>query len=141
MYLEATVCENADLTGDINRRVLLANLRFRLYGLPLYDQPTAPLRLKIRMLKVEVMETGVCHVEPHRGPSRYTTQNSPPIASPLHWMEAKTWRRIPRAVLRRRTRQDWLREHRDDGAKAEDTRTRPIIVQLAHRIKAMDAGS
>ena len=33
--LGATVCENADLTGEINRRVLLASLRFRRYGLPL----------------------------------------------------------------------------------------------------------
>jgi len=57
VYLAATVCENADLTVEINRRVLLANLRFRRYGVPLYDQPTAPLRLKVRMLKAEVMET------------------------------------------------------------------------------------
>ena len=55
--LGATVCENADLTVEINRRVLLANPRFRRYGLPLYDQPTAPLRLKVQMLKAEVMET------------------------------------------------------------------------------------
>ena len=57
VYLAATVCENADLTVEINRRVLLVNLCFRRYGLPLYDQPTAPLRLKVRMLKAEVMET------------------------------------------------------------------------------------
>ena len=29
VYLGATVCENADLTVEINRRVLLANLRLR----------------------------------------------------------------------------------------------------------------
>ena len=57
MYLGANVCGNADLTVEINRRVLLANLCFRRYGLPLYDQPTASLRLKVRMLKAEVMET------------------------------------------------------------------------------------
>ena len=51
------MCENADLTVEINRRVLLANLRFRRYGVPLYDQPTAPLRLKVRMFISEVMET------------------------------------------------------------------------------------
>ena len=111
VYLGATVCENADLSIEINRRVLLANLRFRRYGLPLYDQPTAPLRLKVRMLKAEVMETmlyGCVTWSPRRGPSRYTAQNSPPIAPPLHRMEEETWRRLPRAVLRRRTRQDWL---------------------------------
>ena len=37
--------------------MLLANLLFRQYGLPLYDQPTAPLRLKVRMFISEVMET------------------------------------------------------------------------------------
>ena len=37
--------------------MLLSNLRFRQYGLPLYDQVAAPLRLKVRMLKAEVMET------------------------------------------------------------------------------------
>ena len=108
VYLAATVCENADLTVEINRRVLLANLCFRRYGLPLYDQPTAPLRLKVRMLKAEVMETmlyGCVTWSPRRGPSRYTAQNSPPIAPPLHRMEEETWRRLPRAVLRRRTRQ------------------------------------
>ena len=51
------MCENADLAVEINWRVLLANLRFRRYGLPLNDQPTAPLQLEVRMLKAEVMET------------------------------------------------------------------------------------
>ena len=36
---------------------MLANLRFRRCGLPLYDQLDAPLRLKVRMLKAEAMET------------------------------------------------------------------------------------
>ena len=39
----ATVCENADLTAEINRRVLLANLRFRRHSSPLYDQPETML--------------------------------------------------------------------------------------------------
>ena len=57
VYLGATMCENADLTVEINRRVLLANLCLRRYGLSLHDQSTAPLRLKVRKLKAEVMET------------------------------------------------------------------------------------
>ena len=52
VYLGVTACENADLTVGINRRVVMANLRFRRYGLPLYDQPTAPLRLKVRCSKL-----------------------------------------------------------------------------------------
>jgi len=51
LYIGATVCKNA------NRRVLLANLRLRRYGLSLYNQSTAPLWLKVRMLKAEVMGT------------------------------------------------------------------------------------
>ena len=57
MYFGANVCEKADLAVEINRRVLLVNLRLRRYGLSLHDQSTAPLRLKMRMLEVEVMET------------------------------------------------------------------------------------
>ena len=51
------MCENADLAVEINRHVLLANLRLRQYGLSRYDQFTAPLQLNVRMLKAEVMET------------------------------------------------------------------------------------
>ena len=57
VFLGATVCENADLAAEISRRVLLPNLRFRRYSLPLHDQPTAPLRLKARMLEAEEVET------------------------------------------------------------------------------------
>ena len=51
------MCDSADLAVEINRRVLLAKLRLRRYGLSLYDQSMAPLQLKIRMLKAEFMET------------------------------------------------------------------------------------
>ena len=89
VYLGATVCENSNLTVVINRRVLLVNLRLRRYGLQLYDQFTAPLRLKVRMLIAEVIETMLygCHMEPHRGSSRHSAHGSPPIAPPLHRME------------------------------------------------------
>ena len=57
VYLGATVCENADPIAEIDRRVLLAKLRFRRYSIPLNDQPIAPLRLKVGMLKYQAMET------------------------------------------------------------------------------------
>ena len=57
VYLVATAFENADLTVEINGRVLLANLRLRRYGRSLYDQSTARLPLKVRMLEAEAMET------------------------------------------------------------------------------------
>ena len=37
--------------------MLLANLRLRRYDLSLYEQSTAPLRLKVRMLKAKAMGT------------------------------------------------------------------------------------
>ena len=51
------MCENADLTVETNRYVLLANLRLRLYWLSLHDQFTATLRRKVRMLKAHVIES------------------------------------------------------------------------------------
>ena len=55
-WLGAAVCGNADLAAEINRRVLLANLRVGRHSLRLYDQPTVPLQLKVRMLKTKVVE-------------------------------------------------------------------------------------
>ena len=49
--------ENADLTIETNRRVVLTKLRFRRHCLPMYAQPIAALRLKVRMFKAEVTET------------------------------------------------------------------------------------
>ena len=111
IYLGVTVCENADHTPGINRRVPLAYLRFRRYSLPPYDQATAPLRLEVRTLKAAVLETmlyWVCHVEPRRGPPHHAADSSPPIAPPLHRMEEETSRRLPYVLVRKRTGQDWL---------------------------------
>ncbi|MEP5729814.1 MAG: hypothetical protein ABJL67_10655, partial [Sulfitobacter sp.] len=57
VYYAATVCENANRNDQINRRVLLADLRFRRYNFPLYDQPIALLQLQVRMLKAGVVGT------------------------------------------------------------------------------------
>ena len=59
VYLGATVCKNTDHTAEINRRVLLASLRFRRSSLPLYHQSTASLRLKVRMFEVRMFEAEV----------------------------------------------------------------------------------
>ena len=40
-----------------NRRIRNAWYSFRKHTLELYDRPSAPLQLKIRMLRVEVLET------------------------------------------------------------------------------------
>ena len=51
------MCENVDLTGEIKGGILLADPRLRRYGLSLYGQSTALLRLKVRMPKADVLET------------------------------------------------------------------------------------
>ena len=51
------VNHNADLSIEVDRRIRNAWCSFRKYTLELYDRPSAPLELKIRMLKAEVFET------------------------------------------------------------------------------------
>ena len=48
---------NADLSIEVNRRIRNAWCSFWKYTLELYDQPSAPLELKIRMLRAKVLET------------------------------------------------------------------------------------
>ena len=51
------VNHNADLSIVVDRRIRNAWCSFRKYTIELYDRPSAPLELKIRMLRVEVLET------------------------------------------------------------------------------------
>ena len=48
---------NADLSIEVDRRIRNTWCSFRKYTLELYDRPSAPLELKIRMLRAEVFET------------------------------------------------------------------------------------
>ena len=57
VYLVGNVNHNADLSIEVDRRVRNAWCSFREYTLELYDRPSAPLELKIRMLRAEVLET------------------------------------------------------------------------------------
>ena len=56
VYLGGLITEDADITRDINRRTKIAWGYFRKFSTELFDKPSAPLRLKARLLKVEVME-------------------------------------------------------------------------------------
>ena len=51
VYLGGNVDHNADLSIEVDRRIRNAWCSFRKYTLELYDRPSAPLKLKIRMLK------------------------------------------------------------------------------------------
>ena len=57
VYLGGDVNQNADLSIEVDRRVRNAWCSFRKYTLELYNRPSAPLELKIRMLRAEVLET------------------------------------------------------------------------------------
>ena len=57
VYLEGNVNHNANLSIQVDRRLRNAWCSFRKYTLELYDRPSAPLELKIRMLRAEVLET------------------------------------------------------------------------------------
>ena len=57
VYLGRNVNHNADLSIEVDRRIRNAWCSFRKYTLELYDRPSAPLELKIRMLRAEVLET------------------------------------------------------------------------------------
>ena len=57
VYLGGNVHHNADLSTEVDRRIRNVWCSFRKYTLELYDRPSAPLELKIRMLRAEVLET------------------------------------------------------------------------------------
>ena len=56
VYLKGNVNHNADLSIEVDRRIRNAWCSFRKYTLELYDRPSAPLELKIRKLRAEVLE-------------------------------------------------------------------------------------
>ena len=57
VYLGGNVNHNADLSIEVDRRIRNAWCSFRKYTLELYGRPSAPLELKIRKLRAEVLET------------------------------------------------------------------------------------
>jgi hypothetical protein len=57
LYLGGVIHENADLSFEIERRIRLMWACFKRFGPELYDRTNAPLSLKVRMLKAEVVET------------------------------------------------------------------------------------
>ena len=56
VYLGGLIMEDADITRDINRRTKIAWGCFRKLSTELFLRPSAPLRLKARLLKAEAME-------------------------------------------------------------------------------------
>ena len=57
VHLGGNVDHNAELSIEVDRCIRNTLCGFRKYTLELYDRPSAPLELKIRMLRAEVLET------------------------------------------------------------------------------------
>ena len=57
VYLGVNGNHNVNLSIEVNRRIRNGWCNFMKYILQLYDRPSAPLELKIRMLRAEVLET------------------------------------------------------------------------------------
>ena len=57
VYLGGNVNHNTGLSVEVDQRIRNAWCSFRRHTLELYDRPSAPLELKIRMLRAEVLET------------------------------------------------------------------------------------
>ena len=57
VYLGGNVNDNADLSIEVDRRISNSWCSFRKYTLELYDRLSAPLELKIRMIRAKVLET------------------------------------------------------------------------------------
>ena len=78
-------------------------MQFPEVPLELYDRPSAPLELKVRMLRAEVLETMLYgrHVEPVRVPLRHAAPSPPQIIDSLHRLAKAQSRRPP----------DFLSEH------------------------------
>ena len=56
LFFRGNVSHSADLSIEVDRRIRNAWCSFRKILLELYDRPSAPLELKIRMLRAEVLE-------------------------------------------------------------------------------------
>ena len=59
--LGGNINRNADLSIEVDRGIRNTWCSFRKYTLKLYDRPSAPLELKIRMLRAEALETMMLH--------------------------------------------------------------------------------
>ena len=55
LYLGGIIHENADLSLEIDRRIRLMRACLKRFGPEFFERTTAPRRLKVRMLKAEVI--------------------------------------------------------------------------------------
>ena len=75
-----------DPSIKVDWRIRSAWCSFRKYTLELYDRPSAPLELKTRMLRAEVLETMLygCVTKSPRAPLRHATPSPRQVPDSLH---------------------------------------------------------
>ena len=109
VYLRENVNRNADLTIEVDQRIRNAWCSFWKCTLKLDDQPSAPLELKIRMIRAKVLETisavQLRHVEPVRVPLRHAASSPAKLPDSLHRL-AKEQSHLPLAFLSGRACED-----------------------------------
>ena len=96
--LGGNVNHNADLSIEVDRRIRNVWCSFRKYTLELYGRPSAPLELKIRMIRAEVVKKNVVrlrHVEPARVPLRHAAPSPPQLLDSLYRLAKAQSRRPP----------------------------------------------
>ena len=108
IHLGGNVNHNADLSIEVDRRIGNGWCSFRKYTLKLYDRPSTPLELNIRMLTAEVLR----HAESARVRLRHAAPSSPERPDLLNRL-AKKWSHRP---------DNFLSGHPYEDAKWEDLR-------------------
>ena len=95
VYLRGNVNHNADLSIEVDRGICNAWCSFREYTLELYDRPSAPLELKIRVLRADKYSRHagrLRHVEPACVPLRHAAPSPPQVLDLLHRTKAQSHR-------------------------------------------------
>ena len=95
VYLGGNIDHNADLSIEVDRRIRNAWCSFRKYTLELYDRPSAPLELKIRMLRAEVLKTMLYGCVTWSPRACHYTPSPPQVLGSLHRLAKARTRRPP----------------------------------------------
>ena len=122
MHLGGAITADRDLSVEITRRLQRAWACFQRYKMEIYDRPGVRLRLKVRFLKCEMVETLLygCMTWSPKKPD----YDRPRRVHHSMLLRCLGWRKRKRddhtlAIVRRRC-QDSFREQRGDSAQTED---------------------
>ena len=98
VYPGGNVNHNANLSIEVDRRIRNTWRSFRKYTLELYDRPSTPLKLKIRMLEsrgTRAIAVRLRHVDPACVPLRHAAPSPPQLPDSLHRLVKEQSHRPP----------------------------------------------